>query len=71
MIDGWLEEGRSGAPWAGDAVKTVSLDSGVFKYVLARVHGRGGSKLVVWGDTRAEYHNNIFQKVRRGRFFTI
>ena len=63
MIDGWLEEGPE--PWAGDAVKTVSLDSGVFKYVLARVRGRDGtSKLVVWGDSRAGYHNNVFQQVR-------
>ena len=63
MINGWLSAGQPEEPWAGDSVRTVNIDSGVFKYVMARVHGQGGSKLVVWGDTRAGYHNDVFKKV--------
>ena len=32
----------------------MSLDEGIFKYVLMRLSdGEGRSKLLVWGDTRA------------------
>ena len=38
----------------GDEVPAVSLDEGIFKYVLMRLSdGEGRSKLLVWGDTRA------------------
>jgi len=60
---GGSEAGGSGAAgaWAGDALPSVSLGAGVFKYVLLRLSAPSGgrSKLLVWGDERASYHNNI------------
>jgi hypothetical protein len=51
----------SGGGWAGDALPQVSLDTGTFKYVLMRLRTPDGSrsKLLVWGDTRAAYHNHV------------
>lgn len=55
-------------PPAGlDAVPTVRIDIGVFKYVLARVVDTkcGVSKLVVRGDVRAGYHDNLLQHLKK------
>ncbi len=46
----------------------VTIDHGRFKYVLLRVTSKekpADSKLVVRGDRRAEYHDNIYQAVKR------
>lgn len=50
-----------------DAVPTVRIDAGVFKYILARVvdTGAGVSKLVVRGDVRAGYHDQLLQHLRK------
>jgi phosphohistidine phosphatase len=58
--------------WAGDEMPQVSIASGVFKYVLMRVHGAAPdgdgtaarSKLLVWGHPDAAYHNHIYQRAR-------
>ncbi|GLI61824.1 hypothetical protein VaNZ11_004336, partial [Volvox africanus] len=57
-------------PWDGDVIPQVLISSsGTFKYVLARLwdsgaEGEGRSKLLVWGDTRASYHNDVLQKAK-------
>eukprot|EP00798_Chlamydomonas_sp_ICE-L_P018942 gene18942-25510_t len=62
LIKGWLAEGQSD-PWTGDQVDQVQIDQGVFKYVLLRLSdpSSGRSKLLVWGDARASYHNDVFR----------
>lgn len=47
-------------------VLQVSLDKGVFKYVLMRLWDKNSdrSKLLVWGDTRAAYHMHVFQDAK-------
>ncbi|EFJ50132.1 hypothetical protein VOLCADRAFT_37182, partial [Volvox carteri f. nagariensis] len=49
--------------------QVVISSSGTFKYVLARLwdpkaEGDGRSKLLVWGDVRAAYHNDVLQKAK-------
>ncbi|GLC73499.1 hypothetical protein PLESTF_001384300 [Pleodorina starrii] len=62
-------------PWDGDAIPQVLLGGGSgttsMKYVLARLwdprvegDGAGRSKLLVWGDARAPYHNDVLQKAK-------
>ncbi|GAX75261.1 hypothetical protein CEUSTIGMA_g2706.t1 [Chlamydomonas eustigma] len=52
--------------WIGDLIPQVSLDVGVFKYVLMRLSdAQGRSKLLVWGDTRAGYHMDVFKTAKR------
>lgn len=50
----------------------VLIGEGTFKYVLARLwdprpesEGGGRSKLLVWGDPRAPYHNDLLQKAKQ------
>ncbi|KXZ47337.1 hypothetical protein GPECTOR_36g61 [Gonium pectorale] len=57
--------------WVGDSIPQVLISgSGTFKYVLMRLwdpsaeNGGGRSKLLVWGDTRAPYHNDVLQKAK-------
>jgi len=74
MLDDWMGLGPRGAApgdeppaeWGGDFVADVDIDTGVFKYVLIRVSdGEGRSKVIVRGDSRAGYHNDVFQRTRR------
>ncbi len=41
----------------------VRIDTGVFKYVLMRLSDPSSnrSRLLVWGDQRAGYHNDVLQ----------
>ncbi|KAG1662836.1 hypothetical protein FOA52_010627 [Chlamydomonas sp. UWO 241] len=52
--------------WAGDALPQVNIDAGTFKYVLMRLRTPDGSrsKLLVWGDTHAAFHNHVFQAAK-------
>lgn len=72
MIMQWLED-TSGlhikyhSSESLSKIKDVSIDTGVFKYVLLRVvdpnanlNAAVSSKLIVRGDGRAAYHNNIY-----------
>jgi hypothetical protein len=46
----------------------VKIDYGRFKYVLLRVSSRQDaacSKLLVRGDRRADYHDNIFKAAKQ------
>jgi ADP-ribose pyrophosphatase YjhB (NUDIX family) len=57
--------GGGGGAWSGDALPAVKIDAGVFKYVLIRVSGDGGrDRLIVRGDRRAPYHNDVLQAAR-------
>lgn len=49
-----------------DALPTVRIDEGVFKYILARVRHveTGASTLVVRGDLRAGYHDHLLGHLR-------
>ncbi|PNW74028.1 hypothetical protein CHLRE_13g582476v5 [Chlamydomonas reinhardtii] len=58
--------------WEGDRIPQVLIGEGTFKYVLARLwdprpesEGGGRSKLLVWGDPRAPYHNDLLQKAKQ------
>ncbi|KAG2452315.1 hypothetical protein HYH02_003339 [Chlamydomonas schloesseri] len=58
--------------WEGDRIPQVLIGEGTFKYVLARLwdprpeaEGGGRSKLLVWGDPRAPYHNDVLQKAKQ------
>jgi NADH pyrophosphatase NudC (nudix superfamily) len=55
-------------PWTGDSLPTVSISHGTQKYVLLRVRGGHSgqhSRLIVRGDSRASYHNDILQVAKR------
>jgi hypothetical protein len=51
-----------------DRIAEVTIDVGVFKYVLIRVWdpAASASKLIVRGDVRADYHNHILQRTKAG-----
>ncbi|KAG2443562.1 hypothetical protein HXX76_001914 [Chlamydomonas incerta] len=58
--------------WEGERIPQVLIGDGTFKYVLARLwdprpqaEGGGRSKLLVWGDPRAPYHNDVLQKAKQ------
>lgn len=62
IVGSWLADEQR----AVDAVPTVRIDDGVFKYILARVRctASGATKLVVRGDVRAGYHDHLLGHLR-------
>ncbi|PNH05742.1 hypothetical protein TSOC_007972, partial [Tetrabaena socialis] len=67
---------EAGEAWVGDAFPQVHISgSGTFKYVLMRLWdpeaaeaaaggGAARSKLLVWGDERAPYHNDVLRRAK-------
>ncbi|KAG2497161.1 hypothetical protein HYH03_004751 [Edaphochlamys debaryana] len=71
MPAGLAAPGGAGGEWEeAEAVPQVLLSAdGTFKYVLMRLWDpapevSGRSKLLVWGDVRAPYHNDVLQKAK-------
>ena len=74
LINKWVEQGPGIESQVHDEpdrewrrvcteIPQVSLDVGVFKYVLMRMSdGLGRSRLMVWGDIQASYHMQVYQK---------
>lgn len=60
-------EDLEGISWSGEKVIDIAIDSGTFKYVLLRIYDErtNRSKLIVRGDSRAPYHNDIYQFAKR------
>lgn len=71
LIRGWMrsQQQAPGGSLSPDLERfpTVNIDTGSFKYVLLRVTDTrsGVSKLAVWGDARADYHNLVLQKAKQ------
>lgn len=67
VIHSWLKAGSSDTA----LLPEVAIDQGTFKYVLIRVSNvmTGACTVIVRGDTRAPYHNDIFQTAKREAYF--
>ncbi|CAI7891041.1 unnamed protein product [Closterium sp. NIES-53] len=61
------KEGVEDGDWPGHRVPDVDVDTGIFKYVLIRLKSpeTGHSKLIVRGDKRAPFHNDVLQRTAR------
>lgn len=48
-------------------LKAIEIDpSGTFKYILIEAsNGEGKKKMLVRGNARGEYHNNIFEECEK------
>ncbi|KAG0625547.1 hypothetical protein M758_2G064100 [Ceratodon purpureus] len=61
LLSRWAESG-SDSLWAGDDVKSVEIDEGVFKYVLMCISDdEGREKLIVRGNGKLAYHSDILK----------
>ncbi|CAI5506273.1 unnamed protein product, partial [Closterium sp. Naga37s-1] len=61
------KEGVEDGDWPGERVPDVDIDTGIFKYVLIRLKSphQDRSKLIVRGDKRAPFHNDVLQHTAR------
>lgn len=61
----WMKTIQSNrSKWKGDRLVDVNIDTGRFKYILARISDSTHSKIVVRGRRNRSYHMNVFEDLQ-------